>query len=301
MTLVVAKCVNGRVQIVSDTRLTWPSHGIDLPKPDISTRQIQHPHFGCLKTVILTPQLCVCWAGALHFADKAFQQIWSDNVDLRAGPLTRHLCALHDESEGETDFLLLVAGATDEIVRISEGNRSIVRTEAWIGSSDAYVRYCELMACDPLPQPSQSDRLEVLIFQMDDFKGRSCHPLLPKMASAMLRIVLDPSHDNVGDFVIPVSVGQNGFHNMFYVSLDAPYVPPNAIETWETASLGDVDTGAYNYQCVELDQHNIRIPIIHFMQSNYAYAFENRDEGVPRIILFGPESNLVQRIGPNNS
>ena len=117
MTLVVAKFVKGRVQVVSDTRLSWPPHGANLPMPDISTRDIRHPHFGCLKAVILTPWLCICWAGDLRFADKVFQQIWSGNVELRAEPLARHLCSIHDESEGETDFLLLAAGPTDEIIK----------------------------------------------------------------------------------------------------------------------------------------------------------------------------------------
>lgn len=296
MTLVVANMVDDHALFVADTKISWPSHGPNLPKKNMSAREIGRLQDGCLKNVVVSPDLCICWAGDLHFADRAFEAIWSGAVGLSQEAVLPHLLKCHLESKGQTDFILASRKGADAIVRIADGIARDVRDVAWIGSPSAFAKFSELVGSERSAIHANADRVEVFMFQLDDLKGKTCDPLLEKMTRAMRLISSDASLADVGDFVIPAAGTGTGFRYFFYMSFDANFAPPSTPNKWEKVGLGDVDTGAYNFQLIEYFDGVIRLPILHFLQARYALSFSDRSRGVPRIVVHGPESDLVAHI-----
>jgi len=296
VTLVVSKMLGGHALIVGDTRISWPTHGPNLPRRNMSARDIGKLQDGCLKNVIVHPDLCICWAGDLHFADEAFKSMPGGSDLHQREPIISHFLKWHQVSGGKTDFLIALRSDRESVFQISGGVASEVRDTAWIGSQEAFARFDRLVSGEERSSTAGNNRVEMMAFQLDDLKGRNCDPMLSAMTLALRSILYDDSFGDVGDFAIPVAGTGTGFRYFFYTSFDAPFAPPSVPDRWETVDLGNIDTGAYNFQLLEYHHVDTRFPILHFLQARYALSFSDRKKGVPRIEIHDSQSALVKSI-----
>jgi len=144
MTLIVARKLGNQIIINSDTRLTYPK--VDQYDPDPKRIQHHRPSEGVVKTVNLTPDVNLSFAGDVSVAEKVlshFSGKIGDRVEFNINNLIGHLHYLHLESGKETDFILSIGDSQPshtKVIAIKDGNVSDVYA-AWIGSHDAFQIY----------------------------------------------------------------------------------------------------------------------------------------------------------------
>jgi hypothetical protein len=125
VTLVVARITPLGVRMAADMRVTDPS-------------QIQRGYVhAALKAVLLSPTVCVGYAGNIGFALHAIREIASLGVGFDA--VQARLLAAHRDSKGVSEFL--VAGLRpSRLVQIKEGGAAF-DPAGWIGDGRAFREY----------------------------------------------------------------------------------------------------------------------------------------------------------------
>lgn len=140
MTLAVARFFDNKKDLIikSDTRLTFEE------KQSLHKSTALRPLNGNLKTVILTPRLCLSYAGNVSFANELikdfylslYQKCNSYEVFLE------EILNVHKKSNSETDFLMAFAGPEQSrIDKISNGKIESGLTTGWIGDYNAFKDY----------------------------------------------------------------------------------------------------------------------------------------------------------------
>jgi hypothetical protein len=125
MTLVVARITPLGVRMAADMRVT-----------DSSEIQRGYVH-AALKAVLLSPTLCVGYAGNVRFALHVIREIASDAAGFDAAQA--RLLAAHRDSRGVAEFL--VAGLRpSRLAEIKEGGAVFGRA-GWIGDAQAFGDY----------------------------------------------------------------------------------------------------------------------------------------------------------------
>ena len=141
MTLVVARQVNNEVYIVGDTKFTGP---LD------SVWSESRKYIGGLKVVLLTPGLCVGFAGNVEIARDAIQGVYDEDVNLfDKNHAIEHFLKHHRhsmEKSSTTDFI--IAGIVEcyeqpgtflkEIFRIADSKVYWENETTHIGDRDAF-------------------------------------------------------------------------------------------------------------------------------------------------------------------
>lgn len=139
MTLIVARQVDGDVYIVGDTKFS------DAAKSE------KDQYIGGLKVILLTPGLCVGFAGDVSTARNAIQGIYDRDVNLFDKNLVLeyfldHHRQSHPGSADETTFIVVVICEIEdqpgkyvsEIFRIANSEVNWEDQTSYIGESDAF-------------------------------------------------------------------------------------------------------------------------------------------------------------------
>jgi hypothetical protein len=290
MSLVFARKNDRYICLVSDSLVEYQNSGLGIHFPQ-RDRNIYRAE-KVLKAVILGPDTVACWAGEIEFADRFFQQLW-------AGSLNPQVSLVHDlakemsrQSGGETDFIVATRQGGLNLSKFVDGNMEDSGGACFTGSDRAVDQFLKLEASTrkQFAEDHASVRI-VCTSAPDDIDNTALGP----MATTMARLIEDNTVPEVGGFVIPVRYSESGFHYSNFIDLDAPYRPPHGND-WEMVDLGSVETGAYAYQCLELDQDGLRVPVIHFVQEHSVLAFEDRSKGAPRTIHFPANSSFAQSV-----
>lgn len=121
MSLVVCKKIDNKIYIESDSRVT-----------DINAAKNESV-YGVLKTIILYPQLCICFAGNIYIAEKAISEIFNHkNVTLPY--LLNLLLKYNIEAQNGVEFILCtIRNNSTEIIKISNSTVERKLATAWIG------------------------------------------------------------------------------------------------------------------------------------------------------------------------
>jgi hypothetical protein len=126
MTLVVARVTPLGVRLAGDMRITNP----DAAGPP--------GFFGAeLKVILLSPTLCVAYAGNVGAALNAIRQVASQALGV--AEVESHLLSAHEQSQPATDFLVASLRPT-RLVAIKEG-RTQVCNACWVGDAEAFSEY----------------------------------------------------------------------------------------------------------------------------------------------------------------
>lgn len=204
MTLVVARCENGRIAIAADTLLT--DKGVSLPLSASS-----------LKIHCLPGYLCVAYSGSSDLAARVFLT-FKQEYPLGTG-YDNVVTFFEDASSNTGNDFILAFGTSPRLVTVRDGKReaSLAKTH-WIGDKKAYETFREL-------EHRQRYRYEhrravnAAIFA-DEMAGSPAGDL----HGVMRNIVLNPEVPTVGGFVTVISNRDIGFRYSAYsdVLLDWP-------------------------------------------------------------------------------
>jgi hypothetical protein len=125
MTLVVARITPLGVRMAADMRVTDPS---------AIRRGYVH---GALKAVLLSPTLCVGYAGNVDFAQHVIREVASKGLGFDA--IQARLVDANRSSEGASDFL--IAGLRPRrLIEIKKG-RGVCCSAGWVGDASAFGDY----------------------------------------------------------------------------------------------------------------------------------------------------------------
>jgi hypothetical protein len=119
MSLVVARQWGSMIAIVGDTHLVQ-SYGE-------RAGLLQ----GIIKTRILADDLCVSFAGSLHWAEVALKEVDTRSVK-DASRVKGVLSRIHSDSDGAVDFLVAEA-APSPLLTLIKGREAHTVTVAWLG------------------------------------------------------------------------------------------------------------------------------------------------------------------------
>ncbi|MEO9533872.1 MAG: hypothetical protein ABJG68_02660 [Crocinitomicaceae bacterium] len=139
MTLVVAKILDQKIYIESDTKIT--GHSI-VRNDDLK---------GNIKALILEPRLCLCYAGNVHFAEVAYIHFMEKSKTTIAwNDFIQHLFKLHQESNQETDFILACLESSGPLLIEIKDGKATQTQSSWIGDKDSFNEFQKHFLADRL-------------------------------------------------------------------------------------------------------------------------------------------------------
>lgn len=219
MSIVICKVIENGLWIHSDTRGWNPL----AQKSEVFT--------GFLKSVIMSPQICICWAGNAETAKDAFEGIdkkWIDDQNLE-----RLRAYLEDQSRSihadhSVDFILAHHSGKPSVWKISEGKTDDSHNGfVWIGDYDAY-RY--------------------FIGTWRESRGKESIEEYRLIEESFSHMIENVPCKTVGDFRISVASGGNGFNYRMYGQSRSPLlrVPPGE----SILELKSNAEGGFNISCL---------------------------------------------------
>ncbi len=244
MSLIVALTSGSRVQILSDSEVSHPDGSRSEVIP------------GRLKLVVLSPQLCVGYAGAVEPALDAIRTIpkAEDARSHLAGTL-QHLLEGHQAAPAATDFIVVSAGPPPVLHKISEGRLSQGFERYWIGSADAVSIFGQGLAAALRTTNLTTEFATV---------GAA--------AMAFESLLNDGAVESVGG--VPFSVIlQNGALN--YACAARAFFPTQSIpdSTPTALQFGTAAVGGFSYSVLTPLEPGHPIVGVYFLQGRFGYAY----------------------------
>lgn len=213
MTLVVArKIADSYIQVVSDTRIS-----------DKTATNRSSYLKGALKSVVLSPTRCLCYAGGVAVALEAIKGIYEENLASgQTEALIDYLLHAHRHSDQVTDFLLCDLDSLG-VIHSVKGGEHWMSSSGWVGDSQAFSHFQESINVGPEHGAGDS--------------------LGHRMLSSMIRLVHSGAFtgiDSVGGHVIATSTSSKGFFYQHYSISSLAALRPG-----EDAARNDVAHGGY--------------------------------------------------------
>jgi tetratricopeptide (TPR) repeat protein len=200
MSLVVARKIDTKVLILSDTKLTYSGQVT-------FNRNNGHPLDGTIKTLIIDRSLSISFAGEISFAEEAMKLLGKCNSTTEIKQL---LLSKHIESKQQTEFLI-VNSAPLTIHHIKNGEGGDVE-QSWLGSANAFNRYQGYFLGDLKTENANSVSISM------EMQSRDKEPaIFSKMSKAFDSIIDDTSVPEVDGFKIKVGLEGGNFKYFPYV------------------------------------------------------------------------------------
>jgi hypothetical protein len=281
MSLIVARRFENQLCITSDTKLYHPFH---------ETKGLKaNPKEGTIKTVILTDDICISFAGEIDFADMALKELGNETLVSR---VIDCLKKYHQQSKYKTEFLLYHQGTPPVIYKFKKDEYGPVQT-AWIGDNRAFNLFQESIlgtrkkkninkknkkSKNNLPAGIQPS---IIIEQMNLSVEQSSPDIFSKMSKSMDEVIENGIIESVGGFKVNVAY-DNRFRYNYYTKL---YRGSFAIvgTGGHTIGHGDAQEGAYSINFFGGSKDHKTVAL-HIKQSNLGILYHRKDFG-----LFIPE------------
>jgi hypothetical protein len=269
LSLIICRRENDALLIVSDTKLTYPTD-------EFPNKQTGHPSDGVIKTVIISPTLCVSFAGDIGHAEDGIKQIQPDDE------ITKVLKVLQDKSHGNrTDFIVCTSQPDIKIFEIKNAICNEVQN-SWIGSSNAFNRfqgYLNNQIQEKKGGPSSFIKIEPTV-------GNSS---LGKISSAFDKVIDDSSVPEVDGFKVTVII-ENGIfkywgylHN--YMGLIELKIDPKMFRKQIPLGHGSAGEGSFTVNFFRSNSNHNNVAI-HILQGNLGIVYSRIDKGLLRPKIF---------------
>ena len=261
MTLVVARRTDNTVLLLSDTKVT----------SDLAI----HPSLldGALKTIIVSPTVCVSFAGNTEVARDSFAGIFSNQLCGRAA-INAHLLDCHIRSGQATDFVIASLEPTVSLDRIAAGLLEHGLQSTWIGSHAAFEAFQELAG-------TQTDRMPLASPSFDPATTSALN-----LRRAFADLVESSQFSSVGNFTIFASSGaanSGGFRYAGQVFGSGFHPVENTTEpTSMTRSLG-VEGGSFHYSLLTPTNRGVGAIAIHIYEAQIGVLLYPRAHWEPTI------------------
>jgi hypothetical protein len=276
MTLIVARANSAGIRMVSDSRVFDPADR----KP--------RPLSGALKTIILNPAQCVCFAGHLDHAQTAVESIFLDELHQRLDDeaVLARLLEAHRNSTAEvgveaaTEFLLgsLLQGEP-MLHEIKGGAIASDLKASWLGSANAFELFQR--AYHTGPRAGAHDDKAAL--------GRM---------SAAFNDILHGEHEpeNFGDFMFEVGTRRDGFR---YRSGTYAFPPQPVIvrsTEWQQFKIGSTAEGWYFCSVLCPERAGIPLVAIYFATAGFGAVLSPAFGRSPIIVEGATPEQFVEQV-----
>lgn len=200
MSLIVARKIENRLLILSDTKLTYSN---DV----VFNRNNGHPLDGTIKTLIMDPFLSISFAGDTHFAEHAIRLL---DKSMSLQDINQFLLSKHVESEKQTEFLVINSKYLT-IHEIKEG-KGVDVEQSWLGNARAFKRYQGYFLGNLITDNRSSMNLSIELQSSDKDPE-----IFSKMSKAFDCVIDDISVPEVDGFKIKVGLEAGKFKYFPYV------------------------------------------------------------------------------------
>ncbi len=266
MSLVVVRKHENDMFIVSDTKLTYT--------PLDNRHYRNSPEDGVLKTLLLSSQLAISFAGDVEYARQAITEIGSDqSIDRVIEILKSH----HLKSSNDTEFILCGFNPQPLIHQFKNGENEAA-TSAWIGDSSAFEVFQKSYLSDPEKKVA-ANKITVTV----EAENQS---VFEKMSTAMDDVINDSNIKSVGGFKIEVASSHASFRYRTYMAM---FISPHTITlqanvphfiTHQSPQKGGYTVNLYGSSP---DFQHIGL---HIKQGNFVIIYRRISFGLPEPQLF---------------
>jgi hypothetical protein len=285
MSLIVARQDGNQILIVSDTKLTYPDHEIKDQKTN--------PSEGIIKTIILSDNQCISFAGEVVYAEQALKEIGYEN---ESDQIIRILTYYHKLSNYNTEFLYCM-GYPPLLFQIKENQYSSV-TNSYLGDKTAFEVFQRFMH-DAIPQESSPNtsvpNLETSTSQVNEgarlffenfnlsITTSTATKNITKMSSAMDYVIEKGNVDSVGGFRAEVLFDKK-FSFSFYNKIYRSHFTKQGFGL-HALGHGDAQEGAYSiiFYNGASDHKSVAI---HIKQAEIGILYHRYEAGLLRPQLF---------------
>lgn len=284
MSLIVVRKAENQLCIVSDTKLSYPDAEIKGLK--------NQPGEGVVKSVIVNANICISFAGEMHYAAQAITEINSDHsIDQIIECLTRY----HIASAHKTEFILCYGNPNLTIYKFKNNEYGPVAS-AWIGDQRAFNQFQENMNGDAKTKQEKEKRptkkqdstfpatnkpvfsVEAMNLSME----ASIPKYFSKMSAAMDQVIEDGNIDSVGGFKVNVIYKEKFYYNIYTKMYRGQFAIVG--QGSHTIGHGGADEGGYslNFFGASNDYKSLAI---HLRQAKLGIVYNRENNGLlfPRL------------------
>ncbi len=282
MSLIRAIIDKDAVIIVGDTKLSF-SH-----KTNKHYRE-NHPDTGVIKSVILSPKLCVSFAGDMDYVEEAIKRINQLQDFEHIAECLLNINGESIKSGHDTEFIIAYFNGKPKLMEVKNNSINYVQN-SWIGSQIAFEKF-------------QKEYLEKTIsgkfapfFEIrktpDGFTEEQ-GKRYTRLFSSMKQVIDDESLEEVGGYIVPVFYTENSFKYGSYVS--AYRRPINEKELNKAISFTGAVEGGY---CVNFFSNNIDSIAIHLFQGKLGIHYYKNEIGMyyPNLYYNYDEIDFVDKM-----
>jgi len=295
MSIVVARQDGNEIAIMSDTKLTYPNHEIKSQKTN--------PSEGIIKTVILSPNQCISFAGVVEFAEAALKEVGYSGTDEQIIEILTHH---HKQSNFETEFLYCT-GSPPLIYQIKENEIGPVKN-CYLGEKAAFEIFQAFMfghqsrkidAHANVQQTiqelnnSRESKIEIKDFFLSVSPSISS-TILSKMMSAMDYVIEMGNVASVGGFKVCVFYNDK-FEYKHYNNIYRGYFELKGTGA-HVLGHGNASEGGYsiNFFDGSLDYKTVAL---HIKQANIGIVYHRENAGLHRPTIFkGDEIDFADNV-----
>lgn len=282
MSLIVARKDGHKIGIVSDTKLTYPNH---------ETKNLKtSPKDGVVKTVILSENLCVSFAGEIEPAELALKEI---NNSTDTNSILHLLEKYHHLSKGETEFIFCIGKPDLTMYEIKNG---IVQesNQSWIGDKDAFDKFQKSIIAPPTNEQRQgkdeptlkdtkTNQPSITITEMNlTFEVSQNSSILSKLSSAMDNVIENDSISSVGGFKVNV-IYDNKFIYNGYIKNYRQNVTMTGIGS-QVIGHGTAQDGSYSINFIGCSS-DYKSVALHVSQGNFGIVYTRTDYGLLKPVI----------------
>jgi hypothetical protein len=277
MSLIVARKEGNQIAIVSDTKLTYPNHEVKGQK--------DNPTEGIIKTIILSPDLCISFAGEIDHAENALKEI--DN-NCNHNDVIAILYKHHKISNQETEFLVC-SGKPSPIIHKIKDNESKEVHSSWLGDKNTFNSFQESMMGTRKAKKNEKtnqtkSKAAIVITEMNlSFEVDMQVKLFSQMSSAMDEVIEDSNIDSVGGFKVTV-VYKEKFDFVKYGKLYRGNVELFGIGS-HVIGHGLAKEGAYSINFIGAS-NDFKTVALHVRQGNFGLIYTRNNNGLLRPNLY---------------
>jgi hypothetical protein len=247
MSLVVARKTPGTVRVISDIRVT--RFGDDVRNGYAS---------GALKAIIISPNLCIAYAGVIRVALSAIRYAASRSEDFEFVANTL-------SATNEVEFILATRG---EICCIKNGQLSRGLENAWIGDKDAFAVFQRNYHA-----PCEPSRIEEFLESGEAADLR----VATRMTTGMRAAIQDSTVHSVGVDDITVVVRPGGFAYKEKSELRASPLPAILPAGFAggviPADFGSAKRGAFSYSVMTPRDAGIGAVAFYFYEGKFGLLY----------------------------
>ncbi len=266
MSLVRASKSDSSLIIVSDTKLTYCTDSTNQFKEN-------HPITGAIKSIIISPKLCICFAGEVLYAEKLLTETKEiDSVDSIINKAI-DVHKLSYDNGCQTDFIIAHCNETIELVEIKDRKAQNVET-SWIGDYDAFRKYQEVYHSnnqDIIDHPGVGLSLR----KLPDNYNEQQREEYTKMFNAMKAVIDDNSVNSVGGFVVPIVFEDNNFKYNLYYDIYRRELDNSELDG--PISFGSTELGSHS---VNFYSSKKNVVAVHWKFGNLGIVYSPNDKGM---------------------